>query len=147
MHFTQIIVAPQKEFARISFEEKEMALNDFVHKLRHWDNAIARWMLRHVYYMFFQMVLLVIFFFWLFNMFNVIELNFETSPESSTIDRLLSSQSINITILVFLLFLNSFWLLYIFSGMQRIVNLLKDLNFHMSRMRSFRRDKPPQKYS
>ncbi len=109
-----------------------MSWTDVMNKIRYWDHTFARWMLRHVYYMFFQLVLLVVFLFWLFNVFSVIEVTSQTE-HGSTLEKILRTQSINTTVIVFLLFLNSFWLLYIFSSIQRIGNLLRDLNFQLSR--------------
>ena len=117
-----------------------MSFAAFMNKLRYWDNTVARWMLRHVYYMFFQVVLLIIFSFWLLNVFSVVEITSHPNQDF-TVEHILKTQSINTTIIVFLLFLNSFWLLYIFSGIQRIGNLLKDLNFNLSRLRMPPRNK------
>ena len=117
-----------------------MSFANVMNKIRYWDNTIARWMMRHVYYMFFQLVLLVIFLFWLFNVVSVVDVASKTE-QGSYLEKVLRTQSINTTIIVFLLFLNSFWLLYIFSSIQRIGNLLKDLNFNLSRFRTPPRNK------
>jgi hypothetical protein len=50
--------------------------------------------------------------------------------------RILSPLSLNLTIVVFLMLLNSFWMLFMFGAIQRIHNLLKDINYHLSRFRS-----------
>jgi len=115
-----------------------MAYKDFMSKVRYLDNLAAKWLMRHFYFIFFQIVLLVIFLFWFVNMFNVINTSFQI-PQSSTLERAIMTQSINVTIIVLLLLLNSFWMLYIFNGIQRLVNLLKDLNYNINRMRT--RDK------
>ena len=120
-----------------------MSFTDMMNQLRHWDNTLARWMLRHVYYMFFQMVLFVLFFFWLFHVLPVMTA-IETAPQveqSSHLEKIFKAQSINTTVITFLLFLNSFWLLYIFSSIQRIGGLLKDLNFTLSRFSRPQREK------
>ena len=112
-----------------------MSFQDFMNKVRHWDNTIAKWMMRHVYFMFFQFILLVIFLFWFVNMFKVLELSL-LSTQNSVLEKILATQSINITIIVLLLILNSFWLLYIFNGIQRIGNLLKDLTYLINRIQT-----------
>ncbi|OGX38055.1 MAG: hypothetical protein A3D87_02595 [Omnitrophica WOR_2 bacterium RIFCSPHIGHO2_02_FULL_50_17] len=113
-----------------------MFFRNLISKVRYWDNISAKWLMRHFYFMFFQIVLMVIFFFWFVNMFNVIDVSFQVSRTSSPTERILASQSVNITIVVLLILLNSFWMLFIFGTIQRINNLLKDLNYHLSRLRS-----------
>lgn len=110
-----------------------MPIQDFMNKVRYWDNMAAKWLMRHFYFIFFQIVLFIIFLFWFVNMFNVIDISH--IPTNSNVERILATQSVNITILVFLLLVNSFWLLYMFSGIQRMTNLLKDISFHISRLR------------
>lgn len=112
-----------------------MSFNDFMNKVRHWDNLIAKWLMRHFYFMFFQLVLVVIFVFWMTNTINIIDLSFQTSREAPVIEKLAVSQSVNMTIIVLLLLLNSFWLLYIFNSIQRIRNVLKDVNFNITKLR------------
>ncbi len=109
-----------------------MAFQDFMNKVRHWDNLTARWMMRHFYFMFFQFVLLIIFLFWFVNTFRVIDVN-EAVPQNALIEKILSIQSVNITLIVILLLLNSFWLLYTFNGIQRMLQVLKDISFNTSR--------------
>jgi heme/copper-type cytochrome/quinol oxidase subunit 2 len=111
-----------------------MPFNDFMNKVRYWDNLVAKWLMRHFYFMFFQIVLVIILVFWLTNTIQVIEASFETA-RGSVLERLVLSESINTSIIVILLILNSFWLLYVFNGMQRISNLLKDMNFNISKLR------------
>jgi hypothetical protein len=105
-----------------------------MNKVRYWDTLIAKWLMRHFYFMFFQIVLVIILVFWLTNTVQVINANFE-SANGSLLERLAVSQAINTTIIVILMILNSFWLLYVFNGIQRIGNLLKDLNFNISKLR------------
>ena len=111
-----------------------MAFNDVMSKVRYLDNLAAKWLMRHFYFMFFQIVLFVIFLFWFVNMFNVIDTNYQIA-KSSVLERAVMTQSINVTIIVLLLLLNSFWMLYIFNGIQRLANLLKDINYNVNRMR------------
>jgi len=112
-----------------------MSFNDFMNKVRYWDNLIAKWLMRHFYFMFFQVVLVVIFVFWLGNTINIIDMSFQTGREAPVLEKLAISQSVNMTIIVLLLLLNSFWLLYIFNSIQRIRNVLKDVNFNITKLR------------
>ena len=111
-----------------------MAYKDFMTKIRYWDNLTAKWLMRHFYFMFFQIVLFVVFLFWFVNMFNVIDTNYQIS-RTSALERTIMTQSINTTIIVLLLLLNSFWLLYIFNGIQRLTNILKDISYNINRLR------------
>jgi hypothetical protein len=111
-----------------------MAFKDFMTKIRYWDNLTAKWLMRHFYFMFFQIVLFVIFLFWFVNMFNVIDTNYQIS-RTSVLERAIMTQSINTTIVVLLLLLNSFWMLYIFNGIQRLTNVLKDISYNINRLR------------
>jgi len=110
-----------------------MAFKDFMVKIRYWDNLTAKWLMRHFYFMFFQIVLFIVFLFWFVNMFNVIDVNYQITRSSSVLERAMITQSINTTIMVLLLLLNSFWMLFIFKGIQRLVNLLRDVNYSINR--------------
>lgn len=111
-----------------------MAYKDFMSKIRYWDNLTAKWLMRHFYFMFFQIVLFGIFLFWFVNMFNVIDTNYQVS-RTSVLERAIMTQSINATIIALLLLLNSFWMLYIFNGIQRLTNILKDISYNINRLR------------
>ena len=111
-----------------------MAFKDFMAKIRYWDNLTAKWLMRHFYFMFFQLVLVIILVFWLTNTVQVIDASFQAST-TSVLERLAVSQSINSSIIVILPIMNSFWLLYVFNGMQRIGNILKDVNFNIRKLR------------
>ncbi|MBN1870740.1 MAG: hypothetical protein JW847_09215 [Candidatus Omnitrophica bacterium] len=111
-----------------------MSYKDFMTKIRYWDNLTAKWLMRHFYFMFFQIVLFVIFLFWFHNMFNVIDVNYQI-PRSSILERAVMTQSVNTAILVLLLLLNSFWMLYIFNSIQRLSNILKDISYNINRLR------------
>ena len=112
-----------------------MAFKDVMVKIRYWDHLTAKWLMRHFYFMFFQIVLFIVFLFWFVNMFNVIDTSFQIA-QSSVLERAVITQSINTTIMVLLLLLNSFWMLYIFNGIQRLVNLLKDVNYNINHLRN-----------
>lgn len=111
-----------------------MTFKEFMTKIRYWDNLTAKWLMRHFYFMFFQVVLFIIFLFWFVNMFNVIDVNYQIS-KSSILERAVMTQSVNTTIIVLLLLLNSFWMLYIFNGIQRLTNILKDISYNINRLR------------
>ena len=111
-----------------------MAFKDLMTTIRYLDNLAAKWLMRHFYFMFFQIALFVIFLFWFVNMFHVIDISYQVS-RSSVLERAVMTQSINVTIIVLLLLLNSFWMLYIFNGIQRLANLLKDMNYNINRLR------------
>ena len=119
-----------------------MGFDDFMNKVRQLDNFTAKWILRHFYVTFFQMVLLITFLFWFVNMFHVIDASYQASQLNTT-DRILVTQSVNITIIVFLMLLNAFWTLYMFTGIQRLTNILKDINYNLSRTRPRDRSSPP----
>lgn len=111
-----------------------MKYNDLLTKIRHWDNLTAKWFMRHFYFMFFQIVLVAIFVIWFINLFGVID-TILSPAEQTTAEKILITQSINQTIIVFLMLLNSFWFLFIFNNIQRMRTLLKDVSYHLSKIR------------
>ena len=111
-----------------------MAYKDFMTKVRYWDNQTSKWMMKHFYFMFFQIVLVAIFVAWFINTINSIETSVQVSPRSVT-DQLLVNQSFSFTIVVLLMLLNSFWMLYIFNGIQRLTNVLKDMSYSINKLR------------
>lgn len=112
-----------------------MSFQDFMNRIRYWDQRAARWLMRHFYFTFFQIILLIIFTFWFYNTFHVIEVAFR-ADQKDTVENLLTTQSINMTIIVLLLLVNSFWSLYMFNLMQRINSNIKDLTFSSQKIRS-----------
>jgi len=111
-----------------------MAFKDFMNKVRYWDTLIAKWLMRHFYFMFFQVVLAVVFLFWLVNALGVIDISVSYEKVALT-EKILSVQAVSMTIIVLLLLLNSFWMLYIFNSIQRIINVLKDINYNTNKLR------------
>ncbi len=111
-----------------------MSFQDFMVKVRQWDNACARWMLRHFYILFFEFVLVIIFFSFLINTLKTIDISSDIAS-NNIMEKLLLQQSINTLMIVFLLLLNSFWMLYIFNEILRMRTSLKDINFGLSRRR------------
>lgn len=112
-----------------------MSYQNFMNKIRQIDNLTARWLMRHFYFTFFQFVLIVVFLFWFVNMFNVIDISLQAS-KSNLLEQILANQSINLTITVFLMILNSFWLLFIFNAIQRMRTILRDISYNISRLRA-----------
>lgn len=111
-----------------------MSFNDFMTKVRYWDNKCAKWMMRHFYIMFFEFVLVVIFFFFFFNTLKTIDIG-NHIQDNDLIKQLMLQQTTLTTIIVILMLLNSFWMLYIFNSMSRISVLMKDLSFNLMRRR------------
>ena len=109
-----------------------MSFNDFMNKVRQWDNRTAQWMIRHFYILFFEMILVVIFIGVFVNALKVIDVAIDIH-KNDIIERLLMVQSVNTLLIAILLLFNSFWLLYIFGGLLRLRNLLKDIDFNLSR--------------
>ncbi len=113
-----------------------MSYKSILTTIRYWDNMTAKWLMRHFYFMFFQIILVAIFLVWFTNMFNVIDPSYQVPQTGTATEHILAAQSVNMTIVVLLVLLNSFWMLFIFSGIQRIGNLLKDITYHLSRLRA-----------
>ena len=111
-----------------------MKYHDLLTKIRYWDNLTAKWFIRHFYFMFFQIILVAIFVLWFINLFGVIDAVL-TPNEQTNLEKILTTQSINQTIIVFLMLLNSFWFLFVFNNIQRMRTLLRDISYHLSRLR------------
>ena len=109
-----------------------MKYADFMARIRQLDNVSARWMLRHFYIIFFELVLIIIFFIFLLNTFKVIDIS-NRIPADNTLEQLLAQQATNTLIIIVLLLINSFWLLYMFSGMERMRALLKEISYNLLR--------------
>jgi len=111
-----------------------MSFNDFMNKVRQWDNKSAKWIMRHFYIIFFEIVLVVIFIAYFVNTLKVIDISIHVT-ESNIIERLLLVQSTNFSIIVILMLLNSFWMLYIFNSILRLRSILRDINYNLIRRR------------
>jgi len=109
-----------------------MSFNDFMNKVRQYDNQFARWMMRHFYTLFFQVVLVVIFFFFFVNIIQTMILS-EQIPAEDLTQQILSQQTSNLLIMIFLILLNSFWMLFIFNSINRIRIILKDIHYTLMR--------------
>ena len=111
-----------------------MGFNDFMNKVRHWDNRTSQWIIRHFYILFFEFILVAIFVAVFVNALKIIDVSVDIQ-KNNIIERLLLTQSTNTLLIVILLLFNSFWLLYIFSSLLRLRSLLKNIDFNLSRRR------------
>ncbi|MBF0532275.1 MAG: hypothetical protein HQL23_04165 [Candidatus Omnitrophica bacterium] len=110
-----------------------MSYNDVMNTVRYWDNRIAKWILRHFYFIFFEAILAGIFIVWLVNTCGVLDIS--AAAKSNLTEKMLALQSNNLAIIALLALLNSFWLLYMLSGMQSLRAILKDINYNLSKLR------------
>ncbi len=109
-----------------------MAFSDFMNKVRQWDTQASRWMMRHFYILFFEFILVVIFFIFLMNTFRTIDIAHD-STKGNVVEQLLIQQNAGTHIIIILMLLNSFWMLYMFSEVTRLKTILKDISFYQSR--------------
>ena len=116
-----------------------MPFQEFMSKIRHWDNRCSRWMMRHFYILFFEFVLVAIFFAFFFSTLKAFDLSARISGDN-VMQQIALQQLFNIRLIVILLLLNSFWMLYIFNGMSRLRSLLKEICFQLSKTHHHRRD-------
>ena len=104
-------------------------------KVRYWDSRSAKWMMRHFYILFFEIILVGIFLWCFINNLKLIDVNSAIS-QANLVEHLLLTQTINSVIIIVLLLLNSFWMLFIFNNIIRFRALLKEMNFNLSKRRS-----------
>jgi magnesium-transporting ATPase (P-type) len=114
-----------------------MAYRDFMNKVRYWDNILSRWLMRHIYFIFFEAILVVIFIVWFIKMFSIIDTTVQ-AQSGGLIERMMSLQTTNMAIITLLMLMNSFWMLYMFNSVQRLRAILKDMNYHIGKLRSNR---------
>ena len=81
-----------------------MPFSDFMNKVRQWDTQAARWMMRHFYILFFEFVLVVIFFVFLFSTFHTIDIAHDTSKDN-IVEQLLVQQNTGTDIIIILMLL------------------------------------------
>jgi hypothetical protein len=110
-------------------------------KINYWDRTVSRWMLRHFYFLFFQIVLVIVFIFWFINTIKMIDIGFELS-KNNTVEHIMMNQCVNTSIIILLMLLNSFWLLYIFNTIKRLTNVVRDVNYTLGRMKNKQRKNP-----
>lgn len=120
-----------------------MGFNEFMSKIRYWDNQSAKWMMRHFYLIFFEFVIVIIFSYAFYNTIQFIDFAFDIRRDDIT-QRLLLTQTIYQLVIVLLMLLNSFWMLYIFNSIIRLRSILKDISFNLNRTRRRFRHPPQQ---
>lgn len=111
-----------------------MPLDEFMSKVRAWDNRCQRWLMRGAFFIFFELVLALVFCILLVNIMRFFDISTH-SDNSDTIQQLLIQQTGNSLIIIGLLVLNSFWMLYMFSGINRLRLILKDISYSLMRRR------------
>ena len=111
-----------------------MSFNEFMSKVRYWDNQSVKWIMKHFYILFFEIVLVVIFLGFFVCSLKVIDLSVRISKDN-VVENLVLAQTISLLILVFLILMNSFWMLYMFNGIIRIRTTLRDISFNLNRRR------------
>ena len=111
-----------------------MNFNDFMNKIRQWDNRAAQWMVRHFYLLFFEAILVIIFIAVFINSLKIIDVSVDIHKDL-LLERLLLTQSVNTLLIVILLLFNSFWILYIFNSILKLRGILKNIDFNLSKRR------------
>ncbi len=114
-------------------------LNDLSNTIRQWDNRSNQWFSKNFSILIFELVLAVIFFFFLNHMMDIFTLSAQVKRSNLT-EQILLSQAGLMLLVVLLLIFNSFLMLYIFSNMLRMRNILKNLDYNMSRRRNDSRE-------
>jgi hypothetical protein len=124
----------------IKVRDNFMANNDFLNKVKQWDNRAAQWMGRHFYIILFEAILVIIFLFAFINALKVLNISFSVQKNNAT-DQLLLTQSFNSVLIVMLLLLISLGLLNIINNNSRLRGVLKNIEFNLSKRRT---DQKPQ---
>jgi hypothetical protein len=116
-----------------------LLFNELGNKLRQWDNRSNQWFSKNFSILFFELVLAVIFFFFINNMMDIFAISSQVHKEN-IMEQILLSQAGFMMLIVLLLIFNSFLMLYLFSNMLRMRGILKNLDYTMSRRRNDNRD-------
>ena len=114
--------------------------NDFLNKIRQWDNRAAQWMGRHFYIILFEAILCIIFIFAFSNAIKILNTSPTIAPNDTT-NQLILAQSLNSTLIVMLLILISLGVLNIINSNSRLRGALKNIEFNLSKRRT---DSKPQ---
>jgi len=112
-----------------------MASGDLMNKVRQWDNRAAQWMGRHFYIILFEIILAIIFILAFINALKILNTGFDVHKESVP-EQLLLIQSFNSTLIVMLLILIALGVLNIINSNARLRNVLKNIEFNLSKRRS-----------
>ena len=111
-----------------------MSFQDFTSKLRQWDNRSNQWFSKNFSILLFELVLAVIFFFFINTMMDVFTISSQVH-RSNIVEQILLSQAGFMMLIVLLLIFNSFLMLYLFNNMLKIRGVLKNLDYSLSRRR------------
>ncbi len=117
-----------------------MGQNDWMYKIKQWDNRAAQWMGRHFYIILFEAILAIIFILAFITALKIINISFEIDKHNAA-EQLLLTQSINTTLIVMLLLLISLGVLNLINNSSRLRSILKNIEFQVSRRRT---DSKPQ---
>ncbi len=112
-----------------------MAYNDFLNRIKQWDNRAAQWMSRHFYIILYEALLCIIFLFTCINALKIFYISLE-APKGTVADQLLVTQSFNSTLIIMLLLLISMGVLNIINSNSRLRNVLKNIEFNLSKRRN-----------
>jgi hypothetical protein len=100
--------------------------------IRQWDNRSSQWFARHFYVLFFEIILVAVFVFFFMNTVAVFNISVDIE-KNSILERLLLAQNASLLLMLFLMIINSFLMLFLFSGFLRIRSILKNMDFNLSR--------------
>ena len=106
-----------------------MSFENMMSKVRYWDNILAKWMMRHFYVLFFQIVLVIIFFGFFANTLKVIDVSALINDSSSLSERMMFFQTVSTLLILSLILLNSFWILFMFNTILRMQTVLRDISY------------------
>ena len=115
-----------------------MAFNSFMNMVRQWDNKSNQWFVRHFYVLFFEIILVVAFVFFFAMTVNTLNAAADV-PRKALLEKLIIQQNAISLLIVFLLLLNSFWMLFMFSGTLKIRSVLKNMDYNLSRRKTDRK--------
>lgn len=114
--------------------------NEFLNKVKQWDNRAAQWMGRHFYIILFEAILAIIFVFAFINALRIVNASFNVQKDNVT-EQLLLAQSLNSILLVMLLVLIALGMLNMINGNARLRSTLKNIEYNLSKRRN---DQKPQ---
>jgi H+/Cl- antiporter ClcA len=114
-----------------------LSFNELANKLRQWDNRSNQWFSKNFSILLFEIVLAIVFFFFINTMMDVFTISAQVS-RSNILEQIMLSQTGFLMLIVLLLIFNSFLMLYLFSNMLRMRGILKNMDYSLSRRRDNR---------
>jgi hypothetical protein len=111
-----------------------MAYNDYMNKIKQWDNRAAQWMSRHFYIILYEILLGIIFLFACIIALKLFYISFDI-PKDNITEQLLLTQTFNSILVVILLILISMGILNIINNNSRLRNVLKNIEFNVTKRR------------